>query len=114
MLNITMNELGELVAGLLGVMKPDSTSNRSCSLKVGEKYLIRTVTFYYLGRLNSITDCDLVLENASWIPDTGRFSDCLVSGELNEIEPYPNTVIVNRGMISDCSVWKHTLPREKK
>jgi len=45
----------------------------STSFMVGEKYFIRSVTHYYTGRLKTITDTDLVLEDAAWIADTVRF-----------------------------------------
>ena len=41
----------------------------------GRSYLIRTVTLYYTGKIKRITSKELVLEDAAWIPDTGRFSE---------------------------------------
>ena len=84
------------------------------SLKIGECYLIRTVTHYYTGRIKAITPNDVLLEEAAWIPDTGRYSDALRTGNLAEVEPYPNEVIVFIGSIVDAAVWKHPLPREPK
>ena len=84
------------------------------SLKIGESYLIRTVTHYYTGRVKSISPSDVVLEEAAWIPDTGRYSEALQTGSLAEVEPYPNEVIVSMGAIVDAAVWKHPLPREPK
>ena len=83
-------------------------------MKVGMSYLIRTATYFYTGRLVSVTDSDIILEEAAWIADTGRFSDALKLGILSEIEPYPNTVIINRASIVDLSEWTHKLPREQK
>ena len=37
----------------------------TCSFRVGEKYLIRSVTFYYTGRVKTITDTDLVRQHCS-------------------------------------------------
>ena len=81
------------------------------SFRIGEKYLIRTVTNYLLGKLEQVTDTDLLLSDASWVADTGRFHLALRDGVLNEIEPYPNEVIVSRGAIVDAAVWSHELPR---
>ena len=64
----------------------DCTKNHS--FDVGKSYLIRSVTMYYTGRLASVTDTDLVLEDAAWIADTGRFATALKTGELNEVEPF--------------------------
>jgi hypothetical protein len=82
------------------------------SLQVGECYLIRTVTHYYTGRLKSLTTTDLVLEEAAWIPDTGRYSVALQTGQLLEVEPYPNEVIVSLAAIVDAARWSHPLPRQ--
>lgn len=87
---------------------------QSHSFVIGEKYLVRCVTHYYTGRLASITDTDLVLDDAAWIADTGRFSQCLTSGSPSEVEPFPGRVIISRGAIVDASVWATALPREVK
>ncbi len=83
--------------------------------ELGQQYFIRTVTFYHTGKLVAATDKELVLENAAWIADTGRFADALKSGKLNEVEPFPDgRVIVGRGAVIDAAVWPHELPRTQK
>lgn len=84
------------------------------SLKVGTCYLIRTVTHYYTGRVKSLTTTDVVLEKAAWIPDTGRYHEALSHGNLREVEPYPNEVIVSLAAIVDAAPWDHPLPRKPK
>ena len=84
------------------------------SFEVGKCYFIRSVTMYYTGRLVRITDTDLVLENAAWIADTGRFHTALKTGTLNEIEPFVNPVILPRGAIVDATIWNHPLPTDQK
>ena len=93
-----------------------TNQQKSHSFVVGEKYLIRTVTLYYTGQLVSVTDSDLVLKNAAWIANTGRFADCLRTGEFSEVKPYPDdkAVIINRGAIVDAVQWDHALPRNQK
>lgn len=82
---------------------------------VGKNIFIRTVTMAHTGKLVQVTDKELVLENACWIADTGRFADFLKTGELNECEPFPDgKVIVGRGSIVDVCEWSHPLPREQK
>ena len=85
--------------------------------QIGKNYLIRTVTMIQVGRLVEVTDKELVLENASWVADTGRFSKFL-SGETDnktEIEPFPDgLVFVGRGALVDCVVWEHELLRKVK
>jgi hypothetical protein len=71
--------------------------------KIGANYLIRTVTMIDTGRLVEVTDHELVLEDAAWIADTGRFSDALRRCDFNEIEPFPSgRVIVGRGAVVDA------------
>lgn len=84
------------------------------AFRCGEKYLIRCVTFFYTGRVKAITSTEIVLEEAAWIADTGRFADCLKSGTPSEVEPFSTDVIVPRSSIVDASVWTHDLPREQK
>lgn len=82
---------------------------------VGSNVFVRTVTMHYTGRLAEVTAGELVLEDAAWIADSGRFHVALMKGELNEVEPFPNgRVIVPRGGLIDVSIWKHDLPRSAK
>lgn len=86
--------------------------------KIGDAYLIRTVTMTLAGRLKCVCDKELVIEQAAWIADTGRFSDALRDmSVLNEIEPFPDgEVIVGRGSIIDAVIpeWGGKLPKVKK
>mgnify|MGYP001612759820 CR=1 FL=1 len=86
--------------------------------KVGTPMLIRTVTNYWTGRIVEIHSDALVLNEAAWIADTGRFSEALQNGietlSNSEIEPVPDRVIVSRGSIIDAVVYSKTLPRSKK
>ena len=82
---------------------------------IGQSYLIRTVTMIDTGRLVAISDHELVLEDAAWIADTGRFSDALKSLQFNEVEPFPDgLVIIGRGSIVDAVPVTGSLPRSKK
>lgn len=112
-MNIDDLTLGELktIQGLLGNAK----QNNDNPYKIGEKYLIRTVTLYYVGILVEVYEKELVLKDVAWIPDTGRFADCLKSGNANEIEPYQDgNVIIGRGAIVDASIWEHSVLRKQK
>ena len=80
----------------------------------GKNVLVRTVTHYYTGRLESADGQWIELADAAWIADTGRFSDALVKGTLNEVEPYPDTCWVSAGAVIDISEWQHQLPRTQK
>lgn len=82
--------------------------------QVGSAYFIRTVTYFATGRVKAIVGQFLVLEDAAWIADTGRFSDAIAKGVMNEIEPVEVDMFVNTSSITDAFPWKHSLPREKK
>jgi len=103
-MELTLNDLRELLCD-----RP-----KTHSFRIGEKYLIRTVTMHHLGRMKSVTDTDIVLSDASWLADSGRFHDCLKTGNVDEVEPFVNDVIIARGAIVDATVWRHDLPKEQK
>ena len=83
--------------------------------EIGKIYLIRTVTMINVGRLVDVTAQELVLEDAAWIADTGRFSD-MMAGDIqpNEIEPFPDgRVIVGRGALIDAAEHGETYRNKK-
>ena len=106
-MKIKRKHLKELVGSLQG-------EEYGCSLSTGKNYLVRTVTMFYVGRLKAISNSDIVLDQASWVADTGRFGEALSTGSLNEVEPFVDDVIINRACLVDCTVWRHELPREAK
>jgi spore maturation protein CgeB len=72
--------------------------------EVGKKYLIRTVTMTLTGELKEIFPQFLVLKEADWIADTGRFSISLENQDnFNEVEPFKNDCIVSIGSIVDAT-----------
>lgn len=82
--------------------------------EIGANYLIRTVTMIDTGRLVAVTAQELVLEDAAWIADTGRFADAVEKAEFGEVEPFPaGHIILGRGSIIDAVKVK-TLPRSQK
>lgn len=94
------------------LLKPTSETH---PYDVGKAYFIRTVTHHLTGRLIKVTSKELVLEDAAWIADDGRFHEALRDGKLNEVEPFPNgKVIVGRGALIDAVEWFHPLPRTVK
>lgn len=92
-----------------------SPSEQKHPYELGKNYFIRTVTHHLTGRLVLVTSKELVLEDAAWIADDGRFYEALKTGKLNEVEPFPSgQVIVGRGSLIDACVWNHDLPRTQK
>ena len=112
-ITISLEDLSTLIHGRLN-QAPIPVSASTTAYEIGKAYLIRTVTMADLGRLVAITDTDFVLEDASWIADTGRFSEALRSGTLSEVEPFPDRVIISRAAIVDGAEWPHPLPRTAK
>ena len=110
--DLTVKELRELKC-LVGNQE---RSQKEHPFKIGENYLIRTVTMIQLGRLEAVYDNEIVLSSASWIADTGRFFDALRDGVkvFKEIEPFINDVIVGRGSIVDATIWSKPLAKEQK
>lgn len=95
---------------------PSSASDTGHPYKIGANYMVRTVTMINTGRLVQVTNQELVLEDAAWIADTGRFATTLKDGNFNEIEPFPDgRVIVGRGAVIDaCELTGFPLPRAQK
>ena len=74
--------------------------------EIGTPYLIRTVTMINVGKLVFVGPTELVLTDAAWIADTGRFHDCLKDPKaIKEAEPYVNDCIIGRGSICDATQW---------
>lgn len=71
--------------------------------KVGQKLFIRTVTYHIAGQVKEIYGKFLVLEKASWIADSGRFSNALLNYEFDEVEMFLNDVYLNIESITDAT-----------
>ena len=82
---------------------------------IGQNYFVRTVTHHYTGRLIAVYPLELVLIDAAWIADDGRFMQAVATGNFNEVEPYPDTheVIVGRGAVLDATII-NAVPRSQK
>jgi len=101
---LTLDEIKELITSL----KASNTSSDHV-FTVGERYLIRTVTMFIVGKLEQVTENELVLSSASWVADTGRFNDALKNGSFTDVEPFINDVIVGRRALIDATIWNHKL-----
>lgn len=81
--------------------------------EIGKAYLIRTVTYHQVGILKDIQDDFLIFKDASWVADSGRFSDCLTKGSFNEVE-YVGPMLINKTAIVDAFPWENKVPKETK
>jgi hypothetical protein len=110
--------LNDLTLG--DIQKLQSMFNTSACSKnhpysIGMNYFIRTVTFHYTGRLVEVFKDELVLENAAWVADDGRFQQALEKCEYNEVELYPQDqkVVIGRGAILDAVIVGKTPVSQK-
>lgn len=82
--------------------------------EIGKNYLIRTVTMIDTGRVVEVGPQEIIVEDAAWIADTGRFAGSLQSVDFNEVEPFPEgRVIIGRGSLIDA-IQIPSLPRKQK
>jgi len=106
---LTLGQVKELRAMFGSANVPDNSA-----WEIGKNYLIRTVTMTDTGRLVAVTEHELVLENAAWIADSGRFSDAVKKAEFLEVEPFPTgRVIIGRGSVIDAVIIRD-IPRSQK
>ena len=93
------------------------SENGTCSdngpFEIGKAYLIRTVTYHQVGILKDIQGDFLIFKDASWVADSGRFSECLSKGVFNEIE-YVGPMLINKTAIVDAFPWENKVPKETK
>jgi hypothetical protein len=86
--------------------------------EVGEAYFFRTVTYHTLGRVKKIVGNFLVLEEASWIADSGRFNEFINDGKVDnqsvEIEHLEVNPVLSLTSVVDAFPWKHKLPSKTK
>lgn len=81
---------------------------------VGQTIIVTTVGRIYVGRLKAYDPSHLQLEDAAWVADQGRVNESLLNGTLAEVEPYPDPMLVQRGVVTDITLWRHELPREPR
>jgi hypothetical protein len=95
---------------------PAAPVTRRLPIEIGTKLFIRTVTAHFTGRVTRVSEEEVELEEAAWIADDGRFADAMKTGEFNEVEPYPDDMLVRlfRSTFLDQVVWPHQLPRVQK
>ena len=96
-MNITLEELTTIIRG--------SSQSNDHPFNIGAKYFIRTVTMNLTGILVSVGDKELVIKDAAWIADSGRFTQAIETGNFNEVEMFPrgNNVIIGRGSLIDAT-----------
>ncbi len=79
----------------------------------GKCYFIRTVTYHLVGRVKTVKDNWMRLSDASWVADSGRFTQAIKDGKLSEVEPVGDA-IVNLDSVTDAFPWVHALPTKQR
>ncbi len=106
----TMEKLKEQFAGEYEQVEINSLADL-----VGQKIFFRTVTVYLLGKVKKQVGKFLVLEKASWIADTKKYSDFIKDGIGNsEVEYIGKDVFLNTDSIVDFVKWSHDLPNKSQ
>jgi len=95
MTNETINSLtlGD-IKELRSILSGGSDAQLGTSMAIGRKVFIRSVTHYHVGRVVSVTAHEVVLDDASWVADSGKWGEALAKGTLSEHEPFPGLAIV--------------------
>ena len=82
---------------------------------VGKNYFIRTVTHHLVGKLVAVNRHEIIMRDAAWVADNGRFENCLKTGTVEEVEPAPEGImLIGRGALIDAYPWNHDLLRTVK
>ncbi len=67
--------------------KKKAKSDLDKFFKKGEQYFVQTATHYYVGTLADVNDMALLLTDAAWVADTGRFNEFMSGSKPYELEP---------------------------
>ena len=81
--------------------------------EIGKSYFFRTVTYHLVGRVKQVVGKFVELEDASWVADSGRFSNAIKEGTLAEVEPV-GICWINSDSVTDVFSWLHKLPDKQK
>lgn len=95
------------------VLESETEIDGSSPFEIGKAYLVRTVTYHQIGILKEIVGDFLIFKDASWVADSGRFSECLSKGTFNEVE-YVGPMLINKTAIVDAFPWENKVPKETK
>ena len=104
----------QLIEKLLeNMLDEENETPKDCPFEIGKAYLVRTVTYHQIGILKEIIGDFLIFKEASWVADSGRFSECISKGQFSEVE-YVGAMIVNKTAIVDAFPWENKVPKETK
>ena len=101
--NLTIGEARKLAAMFAQPALPQVAEPDPAPYKIGQAYLFRTVTYSVSGVVARVTSQEIVVTDAAWIADTGRFAVALRTANFAEVEAAQDgEVILGRGAITDA------------
>ena len=83
--------------------------------EIGQTYFFRCVTYHYIGTVVSVGLSEVVLRDAVWVAESGKFRNALEEGTIADAMPYVkgDPVILGRFGIVDATPWRHPLPETR-
>lgn len=110
---ITIDEVKYVRADSVKTIKPVFEGDFQ-PFEIGAVYFIRTVTMIDVGRVVAASDKFVILEDAAWVADTGRFANALKDWNFKEVEPFPNGYVgIPVSAIIDFCKGKEVLRTQK-
>jgi len=103
----------ELIRALLDELVGAQPTSNPHPLEIGKQYFIRTLTYHATGRVTGYRGKFVLLEEAAWIADSGRFSQAIKDHTLSEVEPV-GSMGLNTDAIVDFFEWPGPLPTVQK
>ena len=81
---------------------------------IGKAYLFRTVTMHLIGMVSGQSGKFLVLKEAVWVSESGRFMNFL-AGDLagSELEPV-GVAYLNIDSLVDAFPWANSIPSKQQ
>jgi hypothetical protein len=99
----------DAVANLLKKQVKVKPTEQDHPYVVGRLLHVETATKYYLGTCTCVTDGELILGDAAWIPNTGRAHKYFAGGAPEEMEPLNGPVFISRGAIVAVVPINHSI-----
>ena len=110
----TLNVDDETYEKLKDQLKPEELEDiEDLDDLIGGKYFFRTVTYHLIGEVKNRIANFLLLEDAIWVADSGRFMQAIQNGELGEYEEV-GKAYVNLNSVTDFIPWIHKIPKGQK
>ena len=113
MKNLIIEVSEETYKKIESLLKDTEKVTPDYSVFIGKCLFVRTVTYHSVGKVESIVGRFLELSCASWVADSGRFTQAIKDGILEEVEPV-GKMYLSIDAIVDIFPWVHDLPTEQK